>query len=111
MFIKKYFSHIAFEDNLRLNTKQTPTRPKMATRLGNKEIKLVSTDTELRQMITELNESKPSLISVDAEGWDISRDGTLSLLALSWNDRLIYVIDVQVRFQRLTDADYIRSLN
>ena len=69
----------------------------MATRLGNKEIKLVSTNAELGEMLAELNNTRPNVISVDAEGWDISRDGTLSLLALSWNEGLIYVIDVQVR--------------
>ena len=68
----------------------------MVTKLGNKDLNMVSTETELREMLQALNQERPSLISVDAEGWDLSRDGTLSLLALCWNDHVVYVIDVQV---------------
>ena len=68
----------------------------MVTKLGNKDLNMVSTETELREMVQALNQERPSLISVDAEGWDLSRDGTLSLLALCWNDHVVYVIDVQV---------------
>ncbi|KAL5257223.1 hypothetical protein ACHWQZ_G012234 [Mnemiopsis leidyi] len=66
------------------------------TTLGRKKISLVSSDAELQQMLLELNVSRPTLVSVDAEGWRLCRDGTLSLLALSWDDMIIYVIDVQV---------------
>ena len=69
----------------------------MTTKLGTKDIKTVSTEEELFEMIQQLNEERPSVISVDAEGWALSRDGTLSLLALCWNERIIYLIDVQVR--------------
>ena len=66
------------------------------TRLGDKEVKLVSTELELQQMLTELNKSIPSVIAVDAEGRALSRNGTLSLLAMCWDEDVIYVIDVQV---------------
>ena len=61
-------------------------------------MKLVSSDAELQHMLTHLNNSNPDLVSVDAEGWRLCRDGTLSLLALTWDDRIIYVIDVQVGY-------------
>ena len=69
----------------------------MSTRLGDKEVKLVSTELELQQMLTELNKSSPSVIAVDAEGRALSRNGTLSSLSMCWNDRVIYVVDVQVK--------------
>ena len=68
----------------------------MTSRLGEREMKLISSVEELRQMLTHLNNSNPDLVSVDAEGWRLCRDGTLSLLALTWDERIIYVIDVQV---------------
>ena len=68
----------------------------MSTRLGDKEVKLVSTELELQQILTELNKSSPSVIAVDAEGRALSRNGTLSLLAMCWDEDVIYVIDVQV---------------
>ena len=68
----------------------------LPTRLGDKEVMLVSTELELQQMLTELNRSSPSVIAVDAEGHALSRDGTLSLLALCWDESLIFVVDVQV---------------
>ena len=69
----------------------------MTTKLGTKDIKTVSTNEELFEMIQQLNEQRPSVISVDAEGWALNRNGTLSLLALCWNEQIIYLIDVQVR--------------
>ena len=68
----------------------------MGTKLGNKDLKMVLTDPQLREMLQVLNRERPALVSVDAEGWDLSRDGSLSLLALCWNDNEVYVIDVQV---------------
>ena len=68
-----------------------------STRLGHKEVKLVSTELELQQMLTELNESSPSVIAVDAVGRALSRNGTLTFLAMCWNEYAIYVLDVQVR--------------
>ena len=68
----------------------------MSVRLGNKDVKLVSTKLELKHMMTKLNDFRPRIIAVSADGKDLSRNGTLTLLALRWNDRVVYVIDVQV---------------
>ena len=70
----------------------------MATKLGSRDIKKVSIDKELEEMMQDLNEERPRVISVDAEGRELCRNGTMSLLALCWNDQTIYVIDVQVLF-------------
>ena len=75
---------------------KTDINNRMVTRVGSKDIELVSTAADLLKMMQLLNQAAPSLISVDAEGWDISRDGTMSLLALAWNEDVVYVIDVQV---------------
>ena len=75
---------------------KTDINNRMVTRVGSKDIELVSTAADLLKMMQLLNQAAPPLISVDAEGWDISRDGTMSLLALAWNEDVVYVIDVQV---------------
>ena len=68
----------------------------MSVRLGNKNVKLVSTKLELEYMMKKLNHFRPRIIAVSAKGENLSRNGTMTLLALRWNDRVIYVIDVQV---------------